>query len=578
MDNLQKKFEAIGLPANVDSLPPELAKLQQRIIKIRGFGLSRGALEIMHERNSGGDSLRESVREGANAVIENGTFEKTQKLATYGSIFGEPLVTGAVTALKTQFPEINADYPWSQEETAQFFRLGFAGVFGANLSMRLAAAKEWQDLKDPEVIIDTISILAEAFENLPIGNARVARLVKSMKGARQVAKLLRTQKIGSIDNSLEDIVMTKISKRFTWTIMALLAGFPVVGSFDDFDYTKLEDVAKDVGFSLGMIWLSKSFLDGVREDINEDYTQLLERSKGRIYEKLTEHPELAFLKDRFNTGENEVLLIVEGLLETLVNFKETINPVGEDLQLDENGNIQSKDIEAAVMMTDLRNFTMLSEELEGDIFSFLKLNYFSHIKALIKKYNGRILNHTGDGLVTYFVDEVDAQGKVVKTKEAISIECMQELNELTNDMNEIWLEHLDREPGQGHLTGTAVSTGTIRVGDALSLSRTGGANMTLAVQTDFMQLAETKWADLIASEEVVDINRVVGIGTPINWSARLESLTKKNEDYNCLIPAKTYDQLPPELQEKFVYMDDVELKGIEGRVEIYAMRRHKKAA
>jgi class 3 adenylate cyclase len=353
-------------------------------------------------------------------------------------------------------------------------------------------------------------------------------------------------------------------------MMALLASMPLVADFKELDYSDPVNTAKEVGFAAGMVFFAKTFNSKIRKVINQNYTQLLEESRERVWKKLRENPELEFLKDRFSEADNEVLIIVDGLIDTLISLKGLINPVGEDLELNEDGEIQTKEIDAVVIITDLRNFTALSEVLGGDIFPFLKLNYFSYLKELISQHGGKILNHTGDGLVVYFTDRKGM------SKEDAAIQCTKELNHLTNTINDIW-QMTGKIDKKDHGTGIGLSKGQIRIGDALSLGMEKKDSLIFRIYEaqQKMLMQSCPWTSKLETAlNRKSIASLVGIGCPINLAARLESTAKEFPEYNGFIDENMYNSLAPRYRLKYHPLKKMPLKGI-GDVMVYGMKRGK---
>jgi len=570
-------------------------------------------------------------------VVDHPWYDRVQKVATYASVFGETAYRGGCGLM---------DMP-ADESVADVLRLGPLPIFAGNFGMKLAAQGPTH-MKTPEAWIDMLSIAAESSDVVPLGNTRLARLVKSIKGARQVAKFMRVAKAASGKKSLEDKSMDQIQQDFTWFMMGILGTMPLVADFKDLDYSDPLDTAREIGFNVGMIGMAKAFSGRVRKTINQNYTQTLDGSRDRVHQMIEDNPELAFLKNKFEYFDNtasdhlqkelglsenqvralvvrmreadqlsvhpsviwkewtaqngvdakyedyaadvddvskdEILVIVEGLLANMIDMKDLINPVGEDLELDEEGNIKTKSIDAVVMVTDLRNFTSLttSKVVRGNIFGFLKLTYFSYLKEVIKKHGGKILNHTGDGLVIYFKDGED------ESKEARSVACSEEINSMTNLMDKVWCQQGVSEPSDNHQTGIGLSAGTIRIGDVLTLSEEqkqselngpeSSVRGILDVQHAFEQEAAriSDWIDVNADEKIRQggISRLVGMGEPINLAARLESISKAFPNHTGFVRKSDFDQLPPELQAKYVPLEDVQLKGVEQIEMVYGLPRY----
>ncbi len=353
----------------------------------------------------------------------------------------------------------------------------FGTVFLTNLSVK-SAAYGTEFFKEPEAWIDLVSTAAVGMEifnmhYIGVGNARAARLLKSLRALRAISKFMRLQKIIKYEESTEDKTVEEISKCFSWIMLTLFAGLPLIADLKDFDYSNIWDTFRELGWGTFMIGSAYYFNNRVRKTIHLNYTEQFENIYRKIEFMKKNYGELEIVFEHIlKKGKNEVSVLMDAFAETMVDLRLLINPVREDFQLDEEtGEIIAQDLDSVVMITDLREFTKLGEVLENDIFAFLKLNYFSFLKGLIKKHNGKILNHTGDGLVTYFTDQKDLRtGETLKTKEELSIECAKDVDQVTNIMGELFAELGYGTRDEKHYTGIGLSSGIIRIGDALSMA------------------------------------------------------------------------------------------------------------
>ncbi len=582
-------------------------------------------------------SLVEKSRAKIAKIISHPAYEKVQMAATLISVFADSIYR--TTCAKFNVPV--------DESVADTLHSAPSAVFAVNLALK-SALKGKEHFKTPEAWIDIIAVISALTHGNIIGNTRVLRLMKGIRGMkiikgiksmRQTVKMMRAIGMGRSEHSLEDKVMQNISQDFTWFMIAVFASFPLIADFKDIDYSDLTDVSREFTFNIGLIIAAKIFNNRVRKIIHKNYTETLDASRDRVHDMIKEHPELAFLKDRFKyfdkksadhlagklnvsqlqienlvhrmknangssmprsliwkkwclengiaadydansalldkVSKDEILVIVEGLLESMVSLKDLINPVGEDLELDENGNIRTKEVDAVVMVTDLRNFTPLTtnEKIGGEIFAFLKLNYFVYLREVIKRHHGKILNHTGDGLVIYFTDTKDS------SKEENSIACSREINDLTNLANEVWHNTGTVNEEDNHETGIGLAWGTIRIGDILTLSkeeREGGADI-LSIQKAFEAEAVkiSPWIeDMHENRNKGDVSRLVGMGEPINLAARLESISKKFPHYTGFIRESQFVKLPEDLMLQFEALEPISLKGVSSTEMLYGMPRY----
>ncbi len=519
------------------------------------------------------------IRRGIRRMTQNALYERIQKAATYISILAEPTLRFGAAQTGAHI----------DEDVYNVMRLITTGVFATNLVAK-TAGNGLPHLKSAEGLIDAITVAAEAMQSLPIGNARLARLLKQIKTMRAVSKVVRTMRLGAIEESLEDKATEEIVEGFSKAMVMILGvALPLLGAdFKNLDYTDPETYGKFILGNGVIILAARQYIKTIRRALQSNYTELLEESLNRIDSIRRDNAELeAVLSKVLKKGRNEVSILVEAFAETLVDIKTLINPIGEDFELDEDGGLKSKDLDTVVMVTDLREFTRLSETLGGEIFTFLKTNYFSFLKRVIKQYNGKILNHTGDGLVVYFTDAVDENGEVTETKESMASKCAAKVNEVTNMMAKSFLEEDYGEEDSMHYTGVGMSRGVIRIGDALSLaaeeSAANGDTPEDAEKRRMLRVHESiqqqikDGCEWLTEGDVRDISSLVGIGNPINMAARLESQAKNYPDFNCLITEDLYMALPDEEKENYTKLGERELKGITEPVAIYGIPRHKQA-
>lgn len=517
------------------------------------------------------------IRSGIRRVTNSRIYEIIQKIATYTSIFAEPTLRFGAAQTGVQI----------DEGVYNVIRLTATGVFATNLVAK-TAGNGLPHLRSAEGMIDAITVAAEAMQGLPRGNARLARLLKQIRTMRAVSKVVRTMRLGVIEESLEDKATDEIVEGFSKAMVGILGvALPLLGAdFKNLDYTDPATYAKFIVGNGVIIFVAMQYIKTIRRALQSNYTELLEESISMIDKIRQDNPELeVVLRGVMEKGQNEVLILVEAFANTLVDLKTLINSVGEDFQLDEYGRLKSKDLDAVVMVTDLREFTKLSEQLGGEIFTFVRINYFSFLKRVIRQYNGKLLNFTGDGLVVYFTDAVDENGDVTETKESMASKCAAKVNEITNMMANAFLQEDYGKVDGMHYTGTGMSRGMICIGDPLSLaaeeSISNGDTPEDAERRRMLRVHESiqqyikDGCEWLTEGDVKGIASLEGIGTPINMAARLESQAKNYPDFNCLITEDLYRALPDEEKENYTKLGTQMLKGIAKPVVIYGIHRHK---
>lgn len=186
-----------------------------------------------------------------------------------------------------------------------------------------------------------------------------------------------------------------------------------------------------------------------------------------------------------------------------------------------------------IMMTDLRGFSMLSQQLDPQDCVKLLNNYFGVMTPLIQKYDGVIDEFLGDAILAIFgapvVSDDHAQQAV-----ACAIEMQQAMTEVNRNNQEWGLPAIEM--------GIAVNTGEVVVGNIGSETRSkygvvghqvnltariesftvGGQIMTSeytvnAIESD-VTIAQSLEVEAKGIREPVKIHEITGIGAPYNLS------------------------------------------------------------
>jgi len=100
-------------------------------------------------------------------------------------------------------------------------------------------------------------------------------------------------------------------------------------------------------------------------------------------------------------------LMVKGLVERDYirdTFGRYIDPDFAKFLLEhpDAGELGGKRQEVAIMMSDIRGFTALSETLSPEVIIKILNQYFSHMITIIQKYNGIIVDFLGDAILVFF--------------------------------------------------------------------------------------------------------------------------------------------------------------------------------
>ena len=528
------------------------------------------------------EQTRKGVREYALALVENNWYERIQFIATIISIIGEPVYRfGSAQLLGRP----------ADEEIITAMRYAYTSAFGINLIAKFTVYGK-KHAKSLEAPIDALSILSVLIEILfpQFGS------IISFRVLRLASKVSRIGKFLQQGNPLEDEAMQRLAQVRNWQTIGLLILFSLVYETSDLNSAEVEGFLKEMGLDAGIFGIAYRAQRKTGNIISDVYTKKLEKAMAEVQQMGEDNPELMTLMktilgfvEKEDHELNEVTRIAKAFGKTLIGMKHLINPIDEDLELDKEGRMKPKDIEeAVVMVTDLRGFTPLTEKIEKmgyNIFSFKQRCYFPYLKMIIRSYGGKILNHTGDGLIVYFTDKVE-DGVVIRKKEDDAMKCAKALQHATDYMAEQFADiglGDKHDPRTWHRTGIGMTCGPIKIGDAFTLvsEELTGEN---EIENTFIRIGKRIQQKVSAvlgsvfkedpnSEIKAKIASLVGFGRAINEATRLEGEIKKNTGHDCLIDGRLFARLGEGAHQNYEYLGEVMLKGKEEPVKLYGIRR-----
>jgi len=169
----------------------------------------------------------------------------------------------------------------------------------------------------------------------------------------------------------------------------------------------------------------------------------------------------------------------------------------------------------AILMTDIREFTSISESLNPEATIRLLNHYFSHMIDVIQKYQGIIVDFFGDGVLVFF-DPLD--GPLPPTVQK-AVDCALALQKEMLAFNE---ETSEKDLPQLEM-GVGINAGEVVVGNIGSESRAKYGIVGMAVNVTNRIQAEAKGGDVVISDSVYRcINRKLEIKK--TFSAALKGL------------------------------------------------------
>ncbi len=195
--------------------------------------------------------------------------------------------------------------------------------------------------------------------------------------------------------------------------------------------------------------------------------------------------------------------------------------VKEILDADDGMQLGGSKRKITIMMTDIRGFSMLSQELDAQDCVKILNNYFGIMTPLIQKYDGVINEFLGDAILAIFGAPVVAENHAQQAV-ACALEMQQAMVEV-NDNNREWgLPSIEM--------GIAVNTGEVVVGNIGSENR----------------------------------SKYGVVGHHVNLTARIESFTVGGQ---VMASEYTIAELKPEVT--IANILEVDAKGIKERVKIH---------
>jgi len=179
----------------------------------------------------------------------------------------------------------------------------------------------------------------------------------------------------------------------------------------------------------------------------------------------------------------------------------------------------------AILMSDIRGFTPLSESLSPEVTISILNNYFSHIIKIAQKHHGIIVDFFGDGMLVFFDPLEGPVESVIYQAVCCALEMQGSMEQFNVEMGEKGLPELKM--------GIGVNTGEVVVGNIGSESR--------------------------AKYGIV--------GSPVNITQRIQSAAKGDD---VVISDSVYHYIYKDLIIKKSF--EVPLKGLQGETKLYVVK------
>ena len=150
--------------------------------------------------------------------------------------------------------------------------------------------------------------------------------------------------------------------------------------------------------------------------------------------------------------------------------------------------------EVAILMSDIRGFTLVSESLSPEKVISLMNHYFSHMIEVIQKHQGIIVDFFGDGVLAFF-DPLDGSIKSTVYRAAqCALEMQNEMKAFNTEMGEEGLPQLEM--------GIGLNAGEVVVGNIGSEIRAKYGIVGSAVNITERIQSKAKGGEVVISESV----------------------------------------------------------------------------
>ncbi|MBU1584215.1 MAG: HAMP domain-containing protein [Proteobacteria bacterium] len=185
------------------------------------------------------------------------------------------------------------------------------------------------------------------------------------------------------------------------------------------------------------------------------------------------------------------------------------------------GKLGGKRREVAIMMSDIRGFTTLSETLSPEIIVSILNQYFSHMIAIIQKYNGIIVDFFGDSILVFFEPLSSSLEDTVLNCIQCASDMQYQMHEFNRKMNEKTLPEL--------AMGIGINAGQVVVGNIGSETRAKYGIVGSAVNIMSRIQAKAKKQEIVITDAVYKYVKK-GIEVERSFNANL-----KGVDYSIML-------------------------------------------
>jgi class 3 adenylate cyclase len=207
---------------------------------------------------------------------------------------------------------------------------------------------------------------------------------------------------------------------------------------------------------------------------------------------VTRHDELGQLKVSFNT-------MIEGMKERDL-IRDTFGRYMDQdvarklIKRPEASRLGGEKRKVAILMSDIREFTPISEALSPEETVRILNHYFSHMIEVIQKHKGIIVDFYGDGVLVFFDPLNDRIESTIRQAIDCGLEMQQEMECFNTEMRAANLPELQ--------TGVGINVGEVVVGNIGSETRAKYGIVGAAVNITHRIQAEARGGEVVISDSV----------------------------------------------------------------------------
>jgi len=158
------------------------------------------------------------------------------------------------------------------------------------------------------------------------------------------------------------------------------------------------------------------------------------------------------------------------------------------------GELGGKRRQVAILMSDIRGFTALSETLSPEVIISILNQYFSHMIHIIQKHNGIIVDFLGDAILVFFEPLSDSLKDTIHT-------CINCASNMQNEMQSFNKKMKSKNLPELNM-GIGVNTGPVIVGNIGSKTRAKYGIVGSAVNITSRIQAKAKANEIVISESI----------------------------------------------------------------------------